>query len=324
MQTRAIHQPRSAPWTHRYVGPLVALALVGLLAGCARSGQRAFKSTVWTADGVRYTQFKDQVFGGKAVVAERGLRAGPTVLLVHGVGENAAADWSLVERALAGRYRVLTVDLPGFGRSSHANKLYSPERYAQFLREVVVQIAGGPVLLVGHSMGGAVCLRFAATSPELVRRLALVDVAGVLHREAFVSHVVRQQVSRLGSYGRWLLPHAQRGGERLMGVSDRLGLRPGAALRSAASRLALLGGNPSRIAGLALMVDALGATLELVRAETLLIWGTDDPIAPLRTGYLLRARLPNARLALIAGAHHVPMKERPADFNRLLLPFLAG
>lgn len=73
-----------------------------------------------------------------------------------------------------------------------------------------------------------------------------------------------------------------------------------------------------------MMIDALGATLDRVRAETWLIWGTTDPIAPLRTGYLLRARLPNAHLALTAGAHHVPMKERPADFNRLLLPFLAG
>jgi hypothetical protein len=54
------------------------------------------------------------------------------------------------------------------------------------------------------------------------------------------------------------------------------------------------------------------------------LWGRDDGIAPLRTGRLLAARLPQARLEVIDGAGHTPMLERPADFNRLLLQALAG
>jgi hypothetical protein len=55
-----------------------------------------------------------------------------------------------------------------------------------------------------------------------------------------------------------------------------------------------------------------------------LIWGRDDRIAPLRTGQLLAARLPQARLRVMEAAGHTPMHDRPDEFNTLLLAALAG
>ena len=64
--------------------------------------------------------------------------------------------------------------------------------------------------------------------------------------------------------------------------------------------------------------------LRRVRASTLLIWGEKDPLIPASTGDLMRAEIPNSRLLVIEGAGHNPMFDRPQEFDRTLLAFLAG
>ena len=62
--------------------------------------------------------------------------------------------------------------------------------------------------------------------------------------------------------------------------------------------------------------------LHAIKSPTLLVWGEHDPLVPPSVGELFRAELPHARLELIAGAHHVPMVERPVEFCRVLDDFL--
>ena len=84
------------------------------------------------------------------------------------------------------------LDLPGFGRSGRANAKYAPERYAAVLSRVIAAYGPGPVDVVGHSMGGAISLYHAAAYPEQVRRLIVVDAAGILHRDAWFGHHMRR------------------------------------------------------------------------------------------------------------------------------------
>ena len=74
------------------------------------------------------------------------------------------------------------------------------------------------------------------------------------------------------------------------------------------------------------MVDAavglieadFSAAIRETRIPTIILWGSDDPIAPVRTGRLLASRMANARLFLVPGARHVPMREAPSEFQQLL------
>ena len=84
----------------------------------------------------------EPVFGGQAYVLEAGPTDGPPVVLVHGVGEAGARDWSSLIPRLARRHHVLAFDLPGFGRSTHANVNYTPKRYREFIDFVTRERVG--------------------------------------------------------------------------------------------------------------------------------------------------------------------------------------
>jgi len=140
--------------------------------------------------GYRSELVEAPVFGGQVYVLEAGPADAEAVVLVHGLGDSGSRDWYPILPALAARYHVVTFDLPGFGRSTHAHELYSPEGYAEFIHALVGQRVHGAFNLVGHSMGGAISLFYAGRFPGDVKRLVLIDAAGILHRKAYVNFAV--------------------------------------------------------------------------------------------------------------------------------------
>ena len=100
------------------------------------------------------------MFRGEAHVYTAGPENAPSVVLVHGIGDKGARDWTGLMSMLAPDFHVISFDLPGFGRSSKSNEQYTPKNYAAFIRYVVQQrVSKEPFFLVGHSMGGAIALR---------------------------------------------------------------------------------------------------------------------------------------------------------------------
>ena len=146
----------------------------------------------------------EKVFSGEVVVYRAGKRGAEPVLLVHGLSRQGAQDWAQAIPGLAANYEVFTLDLPGFGASGKGNHLYSPANYARVLDAVFGGRIKRPVNLVGHSMGGVVALAYAAAYPGRVKRLVLVDVAGVLHRSVYGEFLGRAMAERaLGADSPW-------------------------------------------------------------------------------------------------------------------------
>jgi pimeloyl-ACP methyl ester carboxylesterase len=98
---------------------------------------------------------------------------GPAVVLVHGLG-GFAETWRHNLPALAARATVYAVDLPGFGRSAKPAARYDLPYFARVLHAFGNTLGLPQVSLVGHSMGGAVCVTYALMHPSRVERLALV------------------------------------------------------------------------------------------------------------------------------------------------------
>ena len=175
--------------------------------------------------------------------------------------------------------------------------------------------------MVGHSMGGAIVLRYASMYPETLKKVVLVDVAGILHRTAYmtssVRHVSKMQRLKgmLGSspkdLGKWL-------GELIIS-SEKIKLPVDSVLASSSMRSFFLRGNPSAIAALALLQENFSSAIDEMSVPTSIIWGEDDGVAPLRTGRLLHARLNNSTLDVIHHSGHVPMNEQTRLFNKALL-----
>lgn len=100
----------------------------------------------------------------------------PAVVLIHGASAHLGWWDAVVPHLQAAGRQVIALELSGHGESGHRAH-YAGQTWATELLAVVEQVAGGPVLLVGHSLGGRVAILAAARAPALVPRLVLVDVA---------------------------------------------------------------------------------------------------------------------------------------------------
>jgi len=103
-------------------------------------------------------------------------RGAQTVLLVHGLSCDSD-DWVWQLRLLAGRYRVVAVDLRGHGRSSVPSSGYTPPELAADLAGFIEALTLGPVVAIGHSLGGVVASALAVEYPRLVEALVTIDPA---------------------------------------------------------------------------------------------------------------------------------------------------
>jgi len=257
----------------------------------------------------------EPIFNGSFLLREAGSEHKDMLLLVHGLGHEAADIWEPFVAELAEHFHVVAPDLPGFGRATKANQLYSPANYAEFIYWLMGRYPDKKVYLVGHSLGGAVSLHVAARHGDRIERLILVDAVGTLHRLAVSQHFVRDLIrldfplfsstveSRLGQIAGLVLEK-----------TSRVPMDPDLILASGAAREKFLAGDPARIAALALVQSDFSLVLPRVQTPTWLIWGKQDQIAPLRIATILDWNLADSRLKLFPGLGHTPMNEDPQRF----------
>ena len=222
---------------------------------------------------------------------------GEPVVLVHGLS-GSTRWWSRNVSAIAERYRIYLVDLPGFGTMRSLRRWFVLAETATWLSEWMEAAGLERAHLVGHSMGGYISIRLAARRPELVRRLVLVAPAGVPAERSMLGHLVP------------LLLAAHYATPAFMPVLVRDAMRMGPTTLWRAAR--------------DLLTEDVREDLRNIEASTLLVWGENDPLIPPAVGDLLREEIPNSRLLLLQRAGHVPMFDQPKEFDAALLAFLAG
>lgn len=298
---------------------LLALTSLLFVSACSSTDDRE----VPVLPGLETHLVDEPVFGGQVHIYEAGNPAHPTVVLVHGIDREGAASWRQLIDTLRADYHVLALDLPGFGHSSGGNHFYSPDHYTEVLAHVIDDFGDGPVHLVGHSLGGAVALRYADAYPQTVEHLYVASVAGILHKASYTGFTARR-----GDIDQEDGDHAEGWVSRLYGrLLDKFFRRteggPNLA-ESERSRRYLLGGEPDRIAAVALLETDFSETLEDFPVPVSIAWGARDRIAPLRTGRLLAGVLPGRDLTVFPRSAHAPMLDNPDDFAQFLITRLAG
>ncbi|MFA6597075.1 MAG: alpha/beta hydrolase [Ignavibacteriaceae bacterium] len=100
-----------------------------------------------------------------------------TIVLVHGLASNAGF-WRYNIAELAKHYRVIAVDLPGYGKSQKDYYLYNMSFFADQIKRLVDELKIDKFIYVGHSMGGQVGINFALRFPERLEKLILASPAG--------------------------------------------------------------------------------------------------------------------------------------------------
>lgn len=208
--------------------------------------------------------------------------SGPDALLAHGAG-SSRKTWAEVMPALSRDNRVFAPDLMGFGDAPRGDFVHTPEYMAESLVGFMDAVGIEKAALVGHSLGGRVCLEVALRRPERVRALVL---------EAPMGFGKISWQGRTISWARWLAYKA-------------LGLK------SPYPKLAFPDGPGD--------LPAFGA----IERETLLLWGTRDMYFPLEQSRVALDAMPRARLSVYSGVGHSLHRADPARYCADVGAFLA-
>jgi abhydrolase domain-containing protein 6 len=241
----------------------------------------------------------------------RGGRGEP-VVFVHGFGTEASVNWHAQLPAARRQFSVVAPDLPGFGASERVGDERTITFQVACLHDLVTRLGCDRVRLVGHSMGGWISLAFAATHPELVARLVVVDAAGL----RFDPDLSLQRV---------LLPETADDVRELLAANFQRPPRlPGFVLRDVLRTCQReLANRAEVLRQLVYGAEFLDERLASIVAPTLIVWGRADVITPVAVGERLAAGIEDAELIVFEDCAHSPNLERPARFNRLLIEFLA-
>jgi pimeloyl-ACP methyl ester carboxylesterase len=121
--------------------------------------------------------------------------SGPPIILLHGLF-GAAKNLGVIARALAGRARVISLDLRNHGDSPHEPEM-TYLAMAGDVAQTMAALGVGSAMLVGHSMGGKTAMALALSRPELVEKLAVLDIAPVAYQHGYDSYIAAMQAVAL-------------------------------------------------------------------------------------------------------------------------------
>jgi pimeloyl-ACP methyl ester carboxylesterase len=266
-------------------------------------------------------------------------RCADTIVLVHGLG-GSHLNWVQLAPALTERHRVVAIDLAGFGLTPGHGRPTSVHANADLLARFVDEVVGGPVVLVGNSMGGMVSLLLAAGRPELVRGLVLVDpsVPTERHRPEravalqFLLHatpVVGERV--VARMGRRFTDRQQVQRTVDLCFADPARMDPRvleATVALTAHRRSLPGLEAAYVAAARSLLRVLrsggryAALIRSVKVPVLLVHGELDRLVPVAAARRAAADNPAWTTAFLDGVGHTPQLEAPARVLEHLRPWL--
>jgi 3-oxoadipate enol-lactonase len=240
---------------------------------------------------------------------------GEAVLLVHALGLDHRM-WDFLAAQLADRYRTLAVDLRGHGASPVPERPYTLALLAGDVRELLDRLQIARAHWIGLSLGGMAGQAFALAHGDRLGKLVLANTtssygpAGAASWQARMDAVESGGLASIsGMVASRYFSEAFRAEhpETVAAVMQRFAATPRAGYLGCCEAIAAL---------------ELTASLERVRAPTLVIAGAEDLGTPPAMSRAIAERIPGARMEIIAGASHLSALERPAQFAALARAFL--
>lgn len=253
-------------------------------------------------------------------VRDSGPRDAPVLVLLHGLGASLHT-WEPWVEALQRRYRVVRFDFPGHGLSGAAPADdYSDARTHRLLTALLDSLNVSRATLVGNSMGGRIAWSFAAAQPQRVERLVLIAPDGFAS-PGFEYDKPADVPAVLGLM-QWVLPRVMLKANLAPAYADPSRLADTVVTRY--HDLMLAPGN--RIAMLtrmrATMLTDPVPRLRSITVPTLLLWGAQDQMIPVRNAQDYLTAIPHAQLVTLPALGHLPFEEAPAEALPPLLTFL--
>lgn len=242
--------------------------------------------------------------------------SGDPILCVHGLGANLFT-WRHFISPLSQKNELILVDLRGFGSSPKPrNTHYSIEDHADDIYKIIMNDDLTKLTLVGNSLGGGiallVALKLCEREPTRLAKLVLIDAGA--HKE-YLPGYLKLMRSFLGKLVVYLAPSK---------LAAKLVLRASyydknkiteEQVRAYADPIASEGGRHALLQTARQCVpansDEVIAKLNSITVPTLILWGREDGVIPLKVGELLDQALPDSKLEVFERCGHIPQEEKP-------------
>jgi pimeloyl-ACP methyl ester carboxylesterase len=261
-------------------------------------------------------------------------RRGPACVLLHGFGDNAAV-WGHFAPRITPQFRTVTVDLRGHGNSDWDPKTrYDVATFTADLRKAVAALGFEQAILVGHSWGAYIALRFAVAHPGAVAALVLVDFgpelakAGIDEVKKGFSETPRSFPSA-DEYVRWLAARRPLADTRLLGQFARYSLQEASDGQCAIKADAALGTTSEfirmRPQGDRYCFPDLWEAIASIKCPCLVVRGALSSVFPRDVAARMTERPMTARqFVTIPTAGHAVMIDNPAEFSGSVSRYLSS
>ncbi len=251
--------------------------------------------------------------------------SGPPVILIHGLGGSTLV-WQRNIEALAQRYSVYAIDMPGHGYSDNPALGYGLEAARKYIAGFMDAMNIQKASFVGNSAGGLAAISFTINHPERVDKLVIVDGAGLGQELAGFLKVL--SVPLVGE----ILARPSVGSMRALLralIYDQTKVPMGLAEEMANVRR-LPGRKLALLKYLRLGANARGQKRNVIQSPdlskisvpTLVVWGRNDFLVPVAHAERTAKAIPGARLHIFDSCGHWPQLEKSEEFNNLLREFL--
>ncbi|MEI8067965.1 MAG: alpha/beta hydrolase [Candidatus Shapirobacteria bacterium] len=203
---------------------------------------------------------------------------GPTLVFLHGWGPDKEKYIDLIN-LLSKKFRVIALDFPGFGKSSLPPKAWTNKDYAQFLDAFLTSLNISKYILIGHSFGGRIILKYSSNNPQKIKKIILINSSGIERKSLIVkahtiiSNFLPKSIKKI------LLP--------FFGSADYVNSQ--GVMRETFKKV---------------INENFEAEIAKIKIPTLLIWGQEDHTTPLWQGKLIHKLISDSTLIVVPGANH--------------------
>ena len=259
-------------------------------------------------------------------------RAAPVFFLVHGLGDEADSWRHVIPLLNARGFRVLAVDLPGFGRSAVQGKINLKIHAEAVIKLIEVVLPNTQVFLAGSSLGSIVVEMAAFRRPDLVRGIVLIDASipggpvnpGPLAVAKLLLGRKWYKAYRGKPQKAWRSLYPYYGDLDSMPEEDKEFLRQRvmARVESDTQERAFFATQRSLIWKYLFGSSAFVKKVRTYKGKIRLIWGAKDKILSLSSAETFKALRSDIELEVIPDAGHLPHQEKPAETARLMADFV--
>jgi 2-hydroxy-6-oxonona-2,4-dienedioate hydrolase len=241
---------------------------------------------------------------------------GKSVLLIHGLGGSIESWINNINTLSTKQLRVIAVDLPGFGSSDKPQINYTINFYTKFVAKFINYLKIlSPVSIVGSSLGGHIAAEVAIKYYKIVYKLVLISPAGVLP-------ISFRGTPALLKYTTILKARTVQEVKKALSSIDNNSVDESYA-QIVYQKLSMPGAKEAFLSALrgSTRSPRLNRRLHKIKAETLLIWGKEDRIIPVKFIEPF-IKMKNCRLLLLENCGHRPHIDKPEFFNNTIADFI--